>query len=167
MRGSWIVAMVVVLLGAVAGVMVVNTAGRGKVLEQPIAFSHRLHASDNQIPCLYCHVHARRSAVAGIPSVERCMGCHQFIEPATAEVQKLKEYWTQGTPIPWVRVYDQPDFVRFSHKRHVLAGVTCETCHGAVATMDRVAAAVVVNMDRCVACHMAQQASIDCWTCHK
>ena len=36
---------------------------------QPIDFSHRVHAGDNEIPCQYCHVDARRSASAGVPSV--------------------------------------------------------------------------------------------------
>lgn len=134
---------------------------------QPIAFSHRVHAGENQIPCLYCHVYARHGAVAGVPSVQRCMGCHTITAVASAEVQKLQGYWMRQEPIAWLRVFRQPDFVFFQHRPHVQAGIACQTCHGQVERMDRVREAVVLDMDRCVACHRAQQASIDCLTCHR
>jgi hypothetical protein len=47
--------------------------------EQPIAFSHRLHAGDLQISCLYCHSGAERSRHAGVPSASICMTCHRFV----------------------------------------------------------------------------------------
>jgi len=166
MRGFWIVAMVVALAAAIM-VIFVNASSRQKAFEQPIAFSHKIHVSDNQIPCLYCHVNARRSDVAGIPSVQRCIGCHQSLAADKPDVKRLKDYWAKEEPIPWVKVYDQPDFVHFSHKRHVLKGITCEVCHGPVETMDRIQRVVVLDMDRCVACHMERKASIDCWRCHK
>jgi hypothetical protein len=46
---------------------------------QPIAFSHRLHAGDMQIACLYCHFGAETSKHAGIPSASVCMTCHRFV----------------------------------------------------------------------------------------
>lgn len=46
---------------------------------QPIEFSHRLHAGEMQIPCLYCHSGAERSRHAGIPAAGTCMNCHQFV----------------------------------------------------------------------------------------
>ena len=36
--------------------------------DQPIKFSHKIHAGDNQIPCQHCHVYAARSPL-GVPSV--------------------------------------------------------------------------------------------------
>lgn len=135
--------------------------------EQPIAFSHKIHAGDYQIPCLYCHTNARRSPVAGIPSVQLCMGCHKITAADRPEVQKLHGYWNRKEPIPWVKVYDQPDFVHFSHMSHVQAGIACQECHGPVETMDRIREAVILTMDRCVACHQRRQASLDCATCHK
>ena len=47
--------------------------------EQPIRYSHRLHAGEMQIPCQYCHSGAERSRHAGIPSVNVCMNCHKFV----------------------------------------------------------------------------------------
>ena len=46
---------------------------------QPIAYSHRLHAGELQIPCQYCHSGAERSRHAGIPASSTCMNCHRFV----------------------------------------------------------------------------------------
>ncbi|MGE5818811.1 MAG: cytochrome c3 family protein, partial [Deltaproteobacteria bacterium] len=46
--------------------------------QQPIAFNHKIHAGDYKIACEYCHIYARRAAIAGIPSAQRCMGCHKI-----------------------------------------------------------------------------------------
>lgn len=47
--------------------------------EQPIAFSHRQHAGDLQISCIYCHYGAEKGRHAGIPSANLCMTCHRFV----------------------------------------------------------------------------------------
>lgn len=134
---------------------------------QPVDFSHKIHAGDHQIACLYCHTNARRSPVAGIPSVQLCMGCHKITAADRPEVRKLKEFWDRQEPIPWVKIFGQPDFVAFSHVAHVRADVACENCHGPIQAMDRVHRAVDMTMDRCLSCHRDRQASIDCVTCHK
>ncbi len=46
---------------------------------QPIAFSHRLHAGELQVSCLYCHYGAEKSRHAGIPAASVCINCHQFV----------------------------------------------------------------------------------------
>lgn len=46
---------------------------------QPIAFSHRLHAGELQVSCLYCHYGAEQSRHAGIPAANVCMNCHKFV----------------------------------------------------------------------------------------
>jgi hypothetical protein len=160
-------AVVASLIATLAIVTLIAARSWESVPTQPLAFSHKVHAGEYAIPCLYCHVHARRSAIAGIPSVERCMGCHAIMKTDKAEVKKIREYWDRQEPIPWIKIYDQPDFVYFSHKRHVFKEIACKTCHGAVEAMDRVQKAVVLDMDRCVACHMEKKASIDCLTCHQ
>ncbi len=137
---------------------------------QPINFSHRIHATENEIPCQYCHVHAARSTSAGVPSVEKCMGCHKAIATDRPEIVKLAGYWERQEPIPWVKVHDVPDFVYFPHKRHIQAGLDCQTaCHGPVATMDRVTRLASLKMPWCVDCHTEKQVEHgrDCWTCHK
>lgn len=47
--------------------------------EQPIAFSHRQHAGDLQIACVYCHYGAEKGRHAGIPPSSICMTCHRFV----------------------------------------------------------------------------------------
>lgn len=134
---------------------------------QPIAFSHRVHAEEFQIPCLYCHTAATRSPVAGIPSVQKCMGCHQLTARTRPEVVKLKGYWDRREPIPWIRIHSLPRFVYFSHKRHVRRDVPCQACHGEVGKMDTVRRVTSLQMNWCVECHRQRQASLDCLTCHQ
>jgi hypothetical protein len=138
--------------------------------DQPIKFSHRIHATDNKIPCEYCHIYARRSQVSGVPPVQICMGCHQFVATELSEVKKLKEYWDKKEPIPWVKIHDVPDFVRYPHFRHVRAsnekvpaGIPCQTCHGPIETMD-----VVQKfhpdfglMGWCLGCHQQQPGAME------
>ena len=46
---------------------------------QPIHYSHKIHAGANQIECKYCHSSARVSKHSGIPSLNVCMNCHEYI----------------------------------------------------------------------------------------
>ena len=63
---------------------------------QPIAFSHKIHAGDGKIACLYCHYAARTSRHAGIPPAGVCMNCHNLVEKQTVEIEKLKEALQQS-----------------------------------------------------------------------
>jgi hypothetical protein len=141
----------------------------GYAPEQPIDFSHRIHAGENQIECLYCHTQASRSASAGVPSVDKCAGCHQQIATDRPQIRRVLEYWENQEPIPWIKVHDLPDFVYFPHKRHVAAGVACQTCHGPVETMDVVSRQAPSQMGVCLNCHKEHQVEFgtDCLTCHK
>lgn len=137
------------------------TAGR-----QPIAFSHAQHAGEYQIACEFCHVYARRGPIAGIPSVERCVGCHRSIVSERPEILKLLDYWENREPIPWLRVHDLPDYVRFTHKAHLRAGLDCARCHGDLTRMDIAERVEPLTMGWCVDCHEARDASRDCLVCH-
>ncbi len=134
---------------------------------QPIAFSHKIHAGDNAIPCLFCHRGVPKSPSAGIPAVADCRACHLFIAQNAPEIKKLMTYWDKKEPIPWVRVYRVPDHVYFPHKMHIRAGLVCAACHGNVAAMQRITRSVKIRMGWCLNCHRQHKASIDCWTCHK
>ena len=155
-----------------------------EVLEQPIEYSHKLHAGELQIDCEYCHSGARRSIHAGVPSTKVCMNCHTLVDSTERpELEKLKKYFADSEPIPWVKVHDLPDFVHFSHKRHVRGGLQCQECHGEV--QDEMTVAVrksELTMGWCLQCHephekvdenYGAQAELrrselkDCWTCHK
>jgi len=92
--------------------------------EQPINFSHQIHAGQDGIPCQYCHLYARRSNSSGVPPVTTCIGCHgpneqKIIRPDSPEVDKMRNYWADQAPIPWVKIHDIPDYVRFPHKKHI------------------------------------------------
>lgn len=136
---------------------------------QPIEFSHKIHAGDNQIPCKYCHLYVERSRVSGVPNVQRCMGCHKIIKTDSPLIQKLTAYWDNKEPIPWVKVHNLPDFVRFTHKRHIKAGLQCQECHGDVASMSRITKVSSLKMGWCLSCHERRSVKNgkDCWTCHK
>jgi hypothetical protein len=145
---------------------------------QPIPFSHKLHAGDFQIQCLYCHTGTDKSRMAGVPSVELCMGCHAQFGQDLEGVQTLKKYWDEKKPIPWVQIHRVPEHVKFRHNRHVQAGVACQRCHGPVEQMDKLALtsdtiwwpwllpSAKLEMGWCIDCHRNNQASQDCLTCH-
>lgn len=176
--------MVVILLFMVGGYFLVQGAmglGRqqGYQPEQPIYYSHEVHAGVNQISCLYCHGGAQDSKHATIPSVNVCMNCHMSVkeytgEPiiredgttvdANAEIQKLYDYagWNPdtktydkpGKPIEWVKIHNLPDHVYFNHAQHVNVGqVACQTCHGEIQKMPEVKQFADLSMGWCVNCH--------------
>jgi len=121
--------------------------------EQPIAFSHKLHAGESQIPCLYCHSGARTSRHAGIPALNVCMNCHSLLTRQTVEIEKLKEAVQRRQAIAWTKVHNLPDFVYFNHSQHVAGGVTCRSCHGPVETMERIRQDAPLTMGWCLDCH--------------
>jgi hypothetical protein len=138
--------------------------------EQPIDYSHKLHAGDLQIPCQFCHTYARRSKSAGIPSLEQCMACHNVIAPTKERIQQITKAYDSQEPIEWVKVHDLPDFVYFSHKQHVAAGFECQECHGPVEEMEVLYRHAPLTMGWCVECHrdnMDKGAQVDCLICHK
>jgi mono/diheme cytochrome c family protein len=134
---------------------------------QPIEFSHVVHAGSYQIPCEYCHADARRSTYAGLPSLGRCMGCHKIVAAqGNPEVAKLQDHFNRQVPVPWVRIHKLAGFVYFPHKRHLAAGLPCQTCHGPVERMQRVAQVAPLTMGWCIQCHAERKAPLDCVTCH-
>jgi hypothetical protein len=158
--------LVIVLLALV--LLIANT-GTSAADEQPIQFNHKAHA-DNGISCQFCHVGVTQGPVAGIPSVEKCMGCHSHIATGKPEIVKLASYWEKQEPIPWVRVNRQPSYVYFNHASHITAGVNCGSCHGDVANMKEAESVVRMNMGFCLECHAEQEnkdALYDCAVCHR
>ncbi len=150
-------------------VLAVRLFRKPPLIRQPIAFSHKIHVSTNQMECVACHDSAERSAVAGIPSVTQCMVCHQSIRSESPEVQRLAAYAGRGEEVPWLPVYSFPteSAVYFSHKRHLKAGIECRHCHGLVAEVAEMRTEITWTMGKCIDCHRSRGASIDCWTCHK
>lgn len=130
-----------------------TASNEGYAPEQPIPFSHRLHAGVHKMDCRYCHVAAEKSASATIPAMNVCMNCHRVVKTDSPYIQKLQKAYEEGRPIQWIRVHELPDHVRFKHYPHVQKGISCETCHGDVASMDRVYQASPLTMGWCLDCH--------------
>ncbi len=134
---------------------------------QPVLFSHLTHSGQEKMACLYCHIYVERSSVAGVPSVQKCIGCHEMIATDDPEVKKLLTYWDNQEAIPWRKIYHLPDFVYFSHRMHVNAHIECSECHGNVAEMEVVKKVSSLSMGWCLDCHKKKEAPVDCNVCHK
>jgi cytochrome c2 len=183
-RNKVYITFLTLILFVIGGYYIVQAAiGLGRTQnyqpEQPIFYSHKVHAGTNQISCLYCHGNAWESKHATIPSLNVCMNCHAAIneykgEPltredgssvdGTVEIQKLYEhtgydpksqkYTNPAKPIEWTKIHDLPDYVFFSHAQHVRAGqVQCQTCHGPIQEMNEVKQFAELSMSWCVNCH--------------
>ncbi len=133
---------------------------------QPIPFSHKQHADTAHLKCNDCHKLAPSGEVVSIPTGKSCMTCHTQIAKGSPSIKDLKSYVDENQPVPWVRVYEIPSFVEFSHKSHLDAGTKCGTCHGPVATRDRLWRETDLSMGGCVNCHRAKNANTNCSTCH-
>ena len=146
---------------------------------QPIHYSHKIHAGANQIECKYCHSSARVSKHSGIPSLNVCMNCHEYIAEYngeedlengytrdfyTNEIKKLysavgwdeeNQVYTGNTkPVKWVRIHNLPDFVYFNHAQHAqVAKIECQTCHGPVEEMEIMYQYSPLTMGWCIDCH--------------
>ena len=121
--------------------------------EQPIPYSHSLHAGELGIDCRYCHYNVEDAAHANIPSAELCMNCHSNIKQDSPHIKKLKQHYESGEPIEWINVHMLPDYAYFNHSRHVNSGVSCVQCHGRVDQMEVVRQVESLSMGWCLECH--------------
>lgn len=121
--------------------------------EQPVEFSHKLHAGDLGLDCRFCHFTVERSAFAAIPTTQVCMNCHNKIRTDSIKLLPVRATYAERRPIAWVRVHNLPDFAYFDHATHLAAGVGCSTCHGRVDQMLRVEQVESLSMGWCLGCH--------------
>ncbi len=126
--------------------------------DQPIKFSHKVHAGDNKIDCKYCHHTAEFGKSAGIPATELCMNCHILVREGTNsgkfEIAKVVDAYETKNPVEWTRIHNLPDHVFFSHAQHVGVGkVDCQQCHGPVEEMDILRQHSDLSMGWCINCH--------------
>jgi len=135
--------------------------------EQPIAFPHTIHAGRLGLPCDFCHLYVNKGKRATVPPLSKCMSCHKQIATNRPEIIKLTGYYERREPIAWNRIHQVPDFVYFTHKRHIRAGIDCSACHGEVRAMKQVRRVRSLKMGFCVTCHKSKGAPHDCATCHK
>ena len=152
---------------------------------QPIHYSHRIHAGQNEIECKYCHSSARESKHSGIPSLNVCMNCHKNIAEVAestatpeyskqfydGEIQKLydavgwdkanQKYTGVTKPVKWVRIHNLPDFAYFNHAQHVtVGGIECQTCHGPVEEYEIMKQYAPLTMGWCIDCHRKTEVKV-------
>ncbi len=152
MAGGFVMG-VVLVLGVTLYEIFPSASNQGFAPTQPIPFSHKTHAGVNKIDCQYCHVHAERSQHATIPSMNVCMNCHTVVKTDSPHIKKLTAAYKKGRAIEWIRVHELPDHVRFNHSPHVRKGLSCGTCHGDVANMEKVQQVASMDMGWCLDCH--------------
>lgn len=166
-RINWIVLSVTGTI--ITWILVVNAIAfgrsKGYAPDQPIKFSHAVHAGQNKTDCNYCHYTAKISKTAGIPPASVCLNCHFLVRNGTrsglTEIAKVIDAYENKKAVEWIRIYRLPDFVFFSHKQHVTAGeIACETCHGNVKEMDRLSQVPDLSMGWCVKCHDTRKVNI-------
>lgn len=135
---------------------------QGYAPEQPIQFSHKLHAGYYEIDCKYCHTGVEKSKSANIPSANICMNCHNAIRTTSPEIQKIYTAIENNDPIQWVRVHNLPDLAYFNHSQHVkVGGLECEQCHGAIKEMEVVQQHSLLTMGWCIDCHRQTEIKAD------
>jgi hypothetical protein len=121
--------------------------------EQPVPYSHALHAGDLGLDCRYCHNTVERAAMAAIPPSSTCMNCHDLVKTESKRLDLVRESDKTGMPVPWVRVHQLPDYAFFNHSAHLAAGVGCASCHGRVDQMVIVEMEKPMSMAWCLDCH--------------
>ena len=120
---------------------------------QPIDYSHKLHAGDLGMDCRYCHTTVEISSSANVPPTQTCMNCHTLVKPESEKLAPLMTSWQTGKPLEWVRVHMLPDYAYFDHSAHISVGVGCFSCHGNVAEMEKVMQVEPLSMSWCLDCH--------------
>ncbi|MFC0185117.1 cytochrome c3 family protein [Pseudarcicella hirudinis] len=127
---------------------------QGYAPEQPIQFSHKLHAGQYQINCNYCHTGVYKGKGANVPSANICMNCHNAIKRESPEIQKIYRAIEKDEPIQWVRVHNLPDLAYFNHSQHTnVGGLECKNCHGEIEKMEVVEQRSSLTMGWCIDCH--------------
>jgi hypothetical protein len=134
-----------------------KTTDVGYQPEQPVPYSHSLHAGQLGIDCRYCHDTVDRAAHAAIPPTATCMNCHQRIRPDSARLLPVRESFATSDPVEWIKVHDLPDYVYFNHSAHVTRGIGCVSCHGRIDQMEVVYQEEPLSMSWCLDCHRAPE----------
>lgn len=132
-RNKAFIAIAIIIVFIAAGYWIVNGAvnmGRQQNYQpqQPIFYSHKVHAGINQINCLYCHAGAEKSRQAMIPSPNMCMNCHKQINEYTGD-KDYPLYTAEGKKVDGTaeihKLYDYAgwDPVKKAYKRDAAGNI--------------------------------------------
>jgi hypothetical protein len=163
--------------------------------QQPLEFLHKTHAEKSGIAdCNECHALREDGTFAGIPTMEKCAGCHsERIGQSNAEATLVNNFIKPGHETPWLVYARQPANVWFSHAIHVKrAGLVCMECHSTYGESDQVRVYEVnrisgysrdiwghsmsrlrrashegMKMSDCEDCHRRRQVEVGCLGCHQ
>ncbi|MHC2070454.1 cytochrome c3 family protein [Bremerella sp. T1] len=166
-----------ILVGAAYGGSVLFVTSSPQILnrgyrpEQPVPFSHKLHAGRLKMDCRYCHNTVEKASHAAVPPTATCGNCHSgqdssgatqyaAVHANSVALEPVRESLATGESIDWMRVHNLPDFVYFNHSAHVTQGVSCVECHGRVDKMDVVEVVEPISMAWCLDCHRNPDAKI-------
>ncbi|MBI5015376.1 MAG: cytochrome c3 family protein [Deltaproteobacteria bacterium] len=142
----------------------------GSSTSQPVAFNHKLHVENNGLACVECHEYVMTQTFAGLPRIEKCLECHTDPVTSSPEEEKIRKAAASGKPLLWRRLYEVPDHVYYSHRRHVVAGkLECVGCHGPIAATTKPPPRPLraLTMNFCMDCHRKRGVTNDCIACHK
>jgi hypothetical protein len=150
--------------------LIAIVSGCNGEVRQPIAYNHSVHVRKLEMPCAHCHETSASGEVASLPPLSTCAQCHQEANGDSPAERMVVEAVGAGREIPWVRIYELPRHVYFTHRRHVtVARIACERCHGDMGSQSRPPPRplVALTMDGCLGCHREQGASLECDGCHR
>lgn len=145
----WAAALATAILLAYDGL----ASGVGYEPEQPVEFSHKVHAGDFKIKCVYCHYNAEKGAAASVPTAFDCQVCHIALKYEKETMIPVNESFDENKPLQWTKVYVLPDYARFNHSRHLRVQIDCSSCHGETETMERIRRVRDLSMKWCLDCH--------------
>ena len=160
-----------VLIGLGLGIILVSlliSLEVGSKAKQPLSFNHKKHREQG-IECITCHAYFKDQTFSGMPRVATCLECHKDPVTESPEEEKIRKIQKEGQEIHWNRIYQQPDHVFFSHRRHVVLGkMECESCHGTIGQSERPPSKpwVKMTMNWCMECHSKRKVTNDCLACH-
>ena len=141
-----------------------QTLNVGYMPEQPVPFSHAIHAGQLRMDCRYCHNTVYDAAHAAVPPTATCINCHSpandqgvsalaAVKHDSPKLAAIHESWETGRSVAWKRIHNLPEYVFFNHSAHVNAGVGCKTCHGRIDQMEVVYQHEQLSMAWCITCH--------------
>lgn len=151
----------VILFIAAGGCLVLNRLGIYR--DEGPRFNHAIHFEEAQASCSDCHGEAETSVKAAMPDAAACFECHDADDPKEAAYVGQFE---QDGELRWRGDAVLPEEVKFSHKTHAEADLSCETCHVGIEESTEAGPELAVRMPDCMTCHGEREVADSCATCH-
>ena len=125
---KWIAALPVFLVLVATACWWTSQGEPSEVARSP--FPHAVHVEDQGMDCALCHESAESDDAAGMPTLDACVLCHEFLDEAKPEERRLSTLYAGVEGVIPGRGVALADEVIFSHASHAAAGLDCAECHG-------------------------------------